>query len=108
VVHDHAEVSAEGWPGKYVQETFWGFDGQRGCMLGVQLSNWGEAMSMEWRFVDSGEMVGLWSGMMMGHPLALRVVTKFDEKGALTGSITHSMFGTVPPFESFSVTCKKR
>ncbi|MCA8977148.1 MAG: DUF1579 family protein [Planctomycetes bacterium] len=109
VLHGHTDGAAEGMPGKYAADVFWGWDKKRGCYTSVFVSNMGEVGSMEMRASEDGrQLISTMSGTMMGQPMAQRFVLDLDEKGVYTSGVGHTLMGTAPPFESFRATYKKK
>ncbi len=83
VAHGHTDGTAEGMPGEYHSEVFWGFDPQRHCVVSVYVSNMGEMMVQ-------------------------RMIMEFDAKGGLLSAVSHSILGKAPPFESFRASYTRK
>ncbi|MBL8730630.1 MAG: DUF1579 family protein [Planctomycetes bacterium] len=104
IFHGHTRGAAEGVPGEYVGEVFWSFDAVRKCLVGVYVSNFGEVMSMDAWWADDGQLVSTFAGTMRGQPLAQRMRMSFDDKGRAKDAVSHTLMGTMAPFESFRAT----
>ncbi len=107
VVHVHTDGSAEGMPGDYHGDVLWGHDAARHCLVGVFVSNMGEVSAMDgyWR---GSHLVCTSSGLMMGEPTVQRMVMDFDDQGATTKAVAHSIAGTAAPLQAFQATYKKQ
>jgi hypothetical protein len=99
---------AEGVPGKYLGEVFWAHRAERDCLVGVYVSNFGEAMEMEARWSDDGKLVSTSAGTFMKQPVVQRMLMEFDAAGAAVAASSHSIAGTAAPFESFKATYTKK
>jgi len=108
VLHGHTEGAAEGMPGKYVGEVFWGFDEAMDCLLAVYVSNLGEVMTMEGRWSADGQLIATSNGVWMGQPMVQRMLMQFDASGAPVSAVSHSILGTGAPYESFRATYAKK
>lgn len=107
VVHAHTEGSAEGIPGKYVGEVFWGHDAAKNRLVALYVGSSGEVAQMEaWWAGD--KLISTSSGLWMGQPSAQRMVMEFDGSGAVTRASSHSIVGDGAPFESFRGTYAKK
>ncbi|MBK9385353.1 MAG: DUF1579 family protein [Planctomycetes bacterium] len=105
----HTDGEAEGMPGKYVSDGFFGYDETRGCLVMAAVSNMGEIMQLEYRFTEGDRaLIGMMAGSYMGAPTAMRYVMELDEKGALVRGSGHTLSGTAAPFESFAATYAKK
>lgn len=107
VMHGSTRGSAEGVPGAYEGEVFWGFDPAKNCLVAAYVSNMGEVMAMEGRFVG-GKLISTSHAMMRGAVTVQRMVMEFDDKGAPTRVLSHSIAGDGPPLESFRATYTKK
>ncbi len=107
VLHGHTDGAAEGMPGKYVGEVFWGHDAVKNRVTGIYVSNFGEVMQLDaWWAGD--KLISVSAGPWMGQPTAQRMVMEFDAAGAATRATNHSIVGGGPPFESFRGTYAKK
>lgn len=105
----HTDGAAEGMPGTYVSDGFFGYDDARGCLVMASVSNMGEIMLLEYRFADGDRaLIGMMAGSYMGAPTAMRYVIDLDEQGALVRGSGHSLIGTAAPFESYTATYTKK
>jgi hypothetical protein len=105
----HTDGEAEGMPGQYVSDGFFGYDDVRGCLVMGAVSNMGEIMLLEYRFAEGDRaLIGTMAGSYMGAPTAMRYVMQLDEKGALQRGSGHTLSGTAAPFESFAATYAKK
>ncbi len=100
--------TAEGMPGKYSAEVWWGHDPSRDCLIGVYVSNMGEVVQMEARWAADGKLVTTGSALYMGQPTVQRMLMEFDASGAAKRASSHSIVGTADPFESFKATYTKK
>jgi hypothetical protein len=100
--------AAEGMPGKYSAEVFWGHDAARDCLVGVYVSNMGEVMQMDSRWTADGRLLTTSNALFMGQPTVQRMLMEFDADGAAKGASCHSIAGTAAPFESFKATYTKK
>ena len=105
IVHVHTTGTADGLPGGYVGELFYGFDARRGCIRAVFVCNTGEVGDMEGRFTPDGKNFVLTSAQtFMGQPCAQSMVLDLGADGAVTHSVGHMLLGTGAPFESWNTT----
>ncbi|MBL8900791.1 MAG: DUF1579 family protein [Planctomycetes bacterium] len=105
----HTDGAAEGMPGKYVSDGFFGYDEARGCLVMAAVSNMGEIMQLEYRFAEGDRaLIGMMAGVYSGAPTAMRYVMELDEQGALVRGSGHTLSGTAAPFESFAATYTKK
>lgn len=108
VLHARTDGEAEGMPGKYVGEAFWARDEQRGGLLVVFVSNFGEAATMEGNWTADGRLLTTGSGRLQGQSMVQRMLMQFDDKGAVKSSVGHSIVGTGEPAETFRATYAKK
>jgi hypothetical protein len=99
--------AAEGAPGKYVSTAFWAHDAARDAITCVYVDNMGTIGTMDLRFVGAA-LVSTSAATMGGQPVAQRFVVEFAEDGSCTHSVGHTMLGTMPPFESFRSSCRRK
>src|SRR5690606_10709181 len=85
---------AEGMPGKYSAEVYWGHDPARDCLVGVYVSNMGEVMQMDSRWAQDGKLITTSSGLFMGQPMVQRMLMEFDADGAAKSVSSHAIVGT--------------
>lgn len=104
VLHGHTEGEAEGLPGQYVGEVYWGHDAKQDCLVGVYVSNMGEAMAMQARWTADGRLLATTAALYQGQPMVQRMLMDFTDTGAAKGAVAHSILGTAAPFESFRAT----
>jgi hypothetical protein len=100
--------AAEGMPGRYSAEVFWGHDAARDCLVGVYVSNMGEVMQMDSRWTQDGRLITTSDSLFMGQPTVQRMLMEFDADGAAKSASSHSIAGTEAPFESFKATYTKK
>lgn len=108
VLHGHTEGEAEGMPGKYVGEVFWGHDAVRGCLTSVYLSNMGEVFTMDAWWGADGKLLSTSAGTWMGQPSVQRMVMEFAADGAAARAFSHTILGAGAPFQSFDATYTKQ
>lgn len=109
IVHVHTTGAAEGQPGEYVGELFYGFDAKQGCIRAVYVSNMGEVGEMTGTFTDGDKSFVLTSSMRyQGQPCVQRMVMEFGADGAPTKAVGHVMMGTAEPYESWKATYTKK
>ena len=109
VVHVHTTGVAEGHPGQYVGEVFYGFDAGRDGVVALYVSNMGEVGEMSGVFAaDHRQFILTSSSPWMGQSLAQRMVMHLDADGAPERTVGHYLLGAEAPFESWSATYTKR
>lgn len=96
--------AAEGVPGEYRGDVFWGFDAPRKCLTAVYVSNMGEVMTIDGRWSGDGRLVSTFAGVMGGQPMVQRMLMSFDDQGRAVDAVAHTIVGTGDPFESFRAT----
>jgi hypothetical protein len=109
IVHVHTTGTAEGMPGQYVGELFYGYDAQHDCIKAVYLSNMGEGGEMTGTFTEDGKGFILTSALRyMGQPCVQRMIMQLDDNGAPTKAVGHTILGTTAPYESWNATYTKQ
>ncbi|MFY9345360.1 MAG: DUF1579 family protein [Planctomycetota bacterium] len=108
VLHGHTDGAAEGMPGKYEGEVFWGWDSARKRILGIYVSNMGEVMTMDAWWSSDGRLISTMAGVYQGQPTVQRMLMEFDVAGAAKSAVGHTIAGTAAPFESFRCTYTKK
>ncbi|MBX3464036.1 MAG: DUF1579 family protein [Planctomycetes bacterium] len=100
--------TAEGLPGEYRGDVFWGYDADRRCLHGVYVSNFGEVMAMDGWWAADGQLVSTFAGMLQGQPMAQRMLLSFDDKGHAKAAVADTMHGTGAPFRSFRAAYRRK
>jgi hypothetical protein len=108
-LHGHSEGAAEGTPGTYVADVFWGWDRRRARFTSFHVSNMGEVGQMDmWAASAGNTYISTAAAPYMGQPMVQRYVLTVDEAGAFTKGRSHSIIGLAEPFESFTVTYTRK
>lgn len=108
VLHIETVGTAEGMPGEYRGDVFWGRDPVRDCMVGVYVSNFGEVMTMDAQWAKDGKLVATTATKLMGEPSLQRTTMEFDADGHSTKAWSHALIGTNPPLQTFTATYTKK
>jgi hypothetical protein len=109
IVHVHTTGSAEGFPGNYVGELFYGYDERDDCLRAVYVSNRGETAQMNGAFTADGKALILTSAIKYAGQLSVqRMTIELGPDGAPTKSVGHTILGAAAPFESWNATYTKK
>lgn len=108
VLYGSTMGTAEGLPGEYHGEVFWGYDAPRKCLVAVYVSNMGEVMTMDAWFGKDGALLSTSHGTMQGEPMVQRMVMEMDADGRPLRTRSDSIVGSKPPFESFRATYTRK
>jgi hypothetical protein len=109
VVSLHTEGTAEGMPGTYVEDAFFGWNAASGGYRIVVVSSMGEIGECDSRFdADGKHLITIGHGTQGGTPMTMRSVMELDANGRLVSEVAHELVGTSPPFEAFRATYKRK
>lgn len=108
VLHGHTDGSAEGMEGRYEAVVCWARDDANGGLVGVHVSNHGEVGRMQATWTEDGRLLATTSGQRAGQAMLQRMLLSFDEKGAATGAVGHSIVGASEPAETFRARYAKK
>lgn len=105
VLHGHTEGVAEGRSGKYVSDSFIGWNEERKRFTAIFLSNRGEVGEMDmWPTAAGDAYVRTCAGTATVQRFLLRV----DMDGKFRDGVAHTLINTADPFESFTVSYIKK
>lgn len=109
IVHVHTTGTAEGMPGQYVGELFYGFDERDNCIRAVYISNMGEVGQMNCTFSKDGKTFILTSALRYQGQLSVqRMTMDLGADGTITKAIGHNIVGAAAPYESWNATYTKK
>lgn len=110
VLQGRSDGTAEGFPGEYHSEVFWGWDERRHRFTAVYLSNMGEVGTMDgWLSTDGTQLTSNMVATMQGQPMVQNFVMTFDAAtGAAKSGRGWSIFGASEPFAGFQATYEKQ
>lgn len=96
--------TADGMPGTYDAHAYYAWDAADRSYEVLVVSNMGEVMSGEARFVGDDSLVQTFSGLRMGQPSVARSILTLDAAGKPVKIVNHSCSGTAAPMQDFTGT----
>ncbi|MCC7395504.1 MAG: DUF1579 family protein [Planctomycetes bacterium] len=109
ILHAHTDGVAEGMPGKYAADSFFGWDPVRRRLVNVFIDNMGSVGSMDnWLAADGKSMTSISATLLQGQPTAMRYLAHFDDNGAMRRMVGHTIMGTNEPMQSFTADYTKK
>jgi hypothetical protein len=105
----HTEGTAEGMPGTYVEDAFFGWNPASGGYRLVVVNSMGEISECDSRLDQDGKhLITIVHGTQGGTPMTMRGVMELDGSGRLVSEVAHELVGTAPPFEAFRASYKPK
>lgn len=109
IVHVHTTGTAEGLPGNYIGELFYGIDPKTQGLTAVIVSNMGEVGQMNCTFTADNKQLIFTSTMhTMGQPSVQHMIMDLDDSGAPTKAVGHSITGNTAPLKGWNATYTKK